>query len=128
MKTASLLTVCALLVLGACATEPEIGQGLPGASPGASPGQSIDAGAAFDRRIKARFPVGSAEAGVVAELTHEGFKISPCADPKGKGCAFQHFAIWTRAASACKRDWQVLWEAADGRVTRIEGRYYANCS
>jgi hypothetical protein len=120
MKTAPLLIVSLLLVLGGCATAPQIAQGLPGAA--------MDAGPAFDRRIKAKFPVGSAQAEVLAELTREGFKITPCADPKGQGCVFQHFAIWASAASMCKRDWQVLWDADDGRVTRIEGRYYANCS
>jgi len=120
MKTAPVLILSVLLVLGGCATAPQIGQGLPGAS--------ADAGPAFDRRIKAKFPVGSAEAEVLSQLTRDGFKISPCADPKGQGCAFQHFAIWTRAASNCKRDWQVLWESQDGRVTRIEGRYYTDCS
>ena len=116
-----LLAACLLaLTLSACVTAPPIGQPLPPAFK--------DANAAFDLRVKAKFPVGSAQSDLLAELAREGFKVTPCADPTGQGCDYQHFASWRRAGAACDRNWQIVWNADGAVISKVEGRYYSTCS
>jgi hypothetical protein len=88
---------------------PRLAQGLP-----ANP---LEADPAFDARIKAAFPPGSAEADLIRQLSDDGFTLST-AETNG----------WARDVSfPCERSWQVDWDAKDGLLTASRGQYTDSC-
>jgi hypothetical protein len=76
--------------------------------------------AEFDRRIKSRFPVGSAEAEMGNELRREGFSREDWTS----SVSSEHEAVRREDNWVCRQAAHVYWHAdADGHVTAIEGRY-----
>jgi hypothetical protein len=72
-------------VSGCAVSQPQIGRNLPSAFD--------DANRAFDARVDERFPIGSSEDTLVAELKREGFKVSEnTTDP----ATFKFFALYAR--------------------------------
>ncbi|MES1202039.1 MAG: hypothetical protein ABUS57_11395 [Pseudomonadota bacterium] len=74
--------------------------------------------AEFTARLRQRYPAGSSEAALIAELQREGFTIK-------------------RDDTSASTDWggypclyfvSVDWSAADGRVANIEGVYTTACT
>jgi hypothetical protein len=107
--------IVAALVLAACAhSSPDIGSHLPGTFAVASD--------AFDRRIKARFPVGSAVTALRVELERERFVIAPDTDSPLNFSARYH-----ASELACAADWVIRWSAVDGKIANIKGSYREVC-
>lgn len=73
--------------------------------------------AALTDRARARFPAGTPEAAVTAELLAQGFKVSPPT----------HSAEWRREGLPCVEIARIWWRAEQGRVTAIEGLRNALC-
>jgi hypothetical protein len=83
------------------------------------------ANAAFDQRVKTRFPLGSPESNLLAELKREHFKISPVDDRSGR---FSHDAIrGGNMGPTCNLQWEILWRSADAKIAEIAATYYATC-
>ncbi|MEI9926796.1 MAG: hypothetical protein WDN44_02655 [Sphingomonas sp.] len=68
-------------------------------------------------RVRARFPAGTPEAGVIAELGAQGFEVSPPS----------RSAHWRRTGLPCTEIAAIWWSAEQGRVTAIEGLRNAIC-
>jgi hypothetical protein len=91
---------------------------------------SADAHTDFDRRVQARFAIGTSEEELLAELQKEGFKIS------GGNANSMHYPSPTQFRSAaeysadqfpCSQGWTILWSADHGKVTAIAGDFIAIC-
>ncbi len=113
-----LLAVFVVLVgLSGCANAPPIGTRLPR--------NFAQANAAFDQRVKTRFPVGSPEGNLLAELKREHFKISPAYDRSGR---FSNDAKrGGNMGPTCNLQWEILWSSADAKIAEIAATYYATC-
>src|ERR1700734_1508685 len=99
-----LMALCAL-VLAACSDPvPAIGRGLPKTFAEAAP--------YFDNRIKERFPIGSDEETLRAELHGEGFTIKELHDPSSR---YRLSALYEGHDLACKESWNVQWTAEGGK-------------
>lgn len=119
MRAKSFAPLLACLALSACATPaPPIGRGLPR--------NFEDASHAFDERLRTRFPVGSSEADLVAELSREHFKIGP-ARPEADSLHEFSAIHGGEMFPACDLTWVVIWAAQGGKITRMRGSYYATC-
>ena len=97
-----------LLILGGCTRPiPEIGRGLSQTVP---EGQD-----AFDERVKARFPVGSASTEIVKALLAQGFEESSSPQVRLRTFDYRNggFPVHTL--------WSVRWREKEGRVTEIWG-------
>jgi hypothetical protein len=70
----------------------------------------------IDRRMRAKFPAGSAETALVSELAHEGFE-------RGGGRVMR----WRSAAAPCLDDVTISWEAAGGRIVSTAASYFHAC-
>jgi hypothetical protein len=106
------LAILSLLAISACTSStPPIARDLP---------RSFGPTADFDRRIQQRFPAGSDETVLVAELRLEQFSIDETRDPSG---TYRHLAHYKRQDLACRTSWEILWNGERGRITQIEGRY-----
>ena len=69
----------------------------------------------FDERVKARFPIGTREADLVAELRNQGFSIDrDSADCK---CATKTRGLIFRTL------WSVRWRAKADRIEKVWGVY-----
>ena len=90
---------------GCQAAEPEIARGLP-------PGYA-EANAAFDQRIKQRFPVGTSEKRIVRELEAQSFVVK--SHPGWKEASF------TKSHIATETVWSVRWTASDSIVRKRWG-------
>jgi hypothetical protein len=105
------LAILMLVAISACTSwTPPIGRDLPRAF-----GPTAD----FDKRMQQRFPAGSDEAALVAELRQERFSIDKTRDPSG---TFRHLAHYTRQ-DICRTSWEVLWNGEQGRIVEIKGKY-----
>ncbi|MBC9033190.1 hypothetical protein IAG41_12395 [Sphingomonas sp. JC676] len=92
------------------ASEPPLLRGLP---------QTYEAATgALTDRARARFPVGTPESAVIAELLAQGFKVSPPS----------HYAQWQRKGVPCVQIARIWWSAEQNRVTKIEGLRNALCT
>jgi hypothetical protein len=104
------------LSLTACTTAPPpIARGLPA--------NIQEARRAFAERVPARFPVGSSESDLRAELHREHFAIR-AADPRQ---APYQFTALVDHPGVCRLRWGISWSAADDRITAIGGSYSADC-
>jgi hypothetical protein len=74
----------------------------------------------FDKRIQQRFPAGSDETVLVAELRQERFSTDEIRDSSG---TYRHFAHYKRQEIACRTSWEVPWNGEQGKIVKIEGRY-----
>ena len=106
-----------LVGLSGCATPPPIGARLPR--------NFEQATAAFDQRVKTRFPVGSPESDLLAELKREKFKIGPVHDRSGR---FSNDAIRGGGIGlTCNLQWEILWRSVDAKIVETAATYYATC-
>jgi hypothetical protein len=104
-----------VLDLSACTdSPPAIGSHLPGTFAVASD--------AFDQRVKARFPVGSNEAALRAELARERFVIAQDQDS-----ALTFSARYHASELVCGADWVIRWSGVDGKIVSIGARYKEVC-
>ena len=111
------LAVLWVLLLPACsASTPPLGRGLPKTFAPMAPD--------FDKRIKQRFPAGSDEEQLLAELRSERFKIREIDDPSSR---YRHSALYEHPGVACKESWTIQWTDDHAKITSIEGRYRQVC-
>jgi hypothetical protein len=104
--------ILSLLAISACTSwTPPIARDLP---------RSFVPTSDFDNRIRQRFPAGSDEAVLVAEMRHERFSIDKIWDWSGN---YRHLAHYTRQEIACRTSWDVLWNGEQGKILNIQGRY-----
>jgi hypothetical protein len=104
-----------VVLLSACAgSPPAIGSHLPGSF--------SEASNAFDERVKARFPVGSDETALRAELAREKFVVS--AD---KDSASGFVARYHADELVCGASWVIRWSVAEAKVAAIGGTYREVC-
>jgi hypothetical protein len=78
--------------------------------------------AAFDQRVRARFPVGSDEGPLRAELVRERFVIRVSEDSPPT-----FIATYEHADVACRVDWTIYWHEDGGRIIDIGARYSPTC-
>jgi hypothetical protein len=112
MRLGGTFAICAVLLLSACGNgkpTPQIAEGLPKV-----PGPTSD----FDARLKQRFPIGSGESELVAELRAEKFSIKEIRDPS---TGYRRTAYYESTSFACKETWTVNWDAEQGQITGIKG-------
>jgi hypothetical protein len=111
----ALIVLSLALYLSACTdSPPAIGSHLPGTFAVASD--------AFDQRIKARFPVGSDEDALRAELVRERFVVA-----HDKDSALSFSARYHANELVCAADWVIRWSAINGRISDIKGSYKEVC-
>ena len=109
------ILVAVVFGISACAMEsaPPLGSGLPA--------NIQQAELVFDQRLKQRFPVGSDENILLAELNKEGFTISQLGD-------HQFGAIYTVTGFPCRSDWSVQWTVDAEKIALIHGIYGLTCT
>jgi hypothetical protein len=78
----------------------------------------------FDERVRQRFPVGSDESQLEAELRSEQFSIAEIHDPANR---YRMSAVHEVNGVACREDWTIRWIAEEGKITGIEGRIRDIC-
>jgi hypothetical protein len=83
-----------------------------------------EANSAFDERVKARFPPGSAESALTQELARERFTITTDAATPSR---FQHVARRDSMRAMCDASWRISWNASAGTIQDIEGGFGAIC-
>ncbi|HJR54946.1 MAG TPA: hypothetical protein VJ798_00060 [Rhizomicrobium sp.] len=70
----------------------------------------------FRQRVETRFPVGSAQSSLIAELKRQGFTLRD---------ATAHFE---QSSFPCVRDWNISWVSGpDGRIQKIAPYYLYTC-
>ncbi len=116
MRSSRILATFTALSLLACADSPSI----IGSHVGAS---ATDASAAFDQQVKARFPAGSDESALRAELVRERFVII-----RDKDSPFRFSATYSASELFCRRDWIVRWDLNAGKIADISGKYWLTCA
>lgn len=75
----------------------------------------------FDQRVKAAYPVGSAEKIVIAELQKNGFEISPPGPHGYRSADIQ------RGNAICTTIWSVRWKAEANSITEAFGVFGHRC-
>lgn len=75
----------------------------------------------FDRRVKAAYPVGSAESTVIAALQKSGFKIGPTGPDGYRSADIQ------RGDAICTTIWSVRWKADATSITDAFGVFGYRC-
>lgn len=95
---------------------PPIGQGIPKTFAPNSP--------EFDKRVKDRFPVGSDERNLIAELESEKFTIETNSDESN---LYRHSAKFNSHDVACGESWVIEWNANGGKISDVGGRYRQSC-
>jgi hypothetical protein len=111
MARAALLTFCALFGAGCANPPPQMAFGLT---------HSLVPTSDFDARIKERFPVGSDERALSAELRRERFSIRAATGLDG---SYQFAGYYDRQEFPCRESWTVLWSSRFGTITAVGGRY-----
>jgi hypothetical protein len=101
----------ATLLVGCSNKEPPIGHGLP-MTYGFTP--------AFEQRLRERFPVGSDEGRLIAELRSENFSLGD--GKRGPPGNYRSSALYEASHGPfCKGEWQIYWTAAQGIIIEIGG-------
>src|SRR5580692_10670773 len=91
--------------LSACSTPvPSLGRGLP---------RTFVPTPDFDRRINERFPVGSEENKLLAELHSERFAIIASQDGSKP---YRFSALYVAQNIPCRESWRIQWNAEQGRI------------
>ena len=103
-----LAVFCAFVVSACSNAPPSLGRGLPRTF-----GPTPD----FDNRIKERFPVGSEESKLLAELHGERFATPEFKDPSEP---YRFTALYVAQSIA---SWRIQWNAEQGRIIGIDGWY-----
>ena len=84
---------------------------------GLSPGVN-DTGAAFEQRLKERYPIGSEESSLVFELWTERFVADGLSEDGEK------YAEYSRFSFPCRDKWGISWTTDEnGRLATMVGRY-----
>jgi hypothetical protein len=110
------LSAAAVFSLAACTTKPPpIARGLPS--------NIQDARQAFSERVPTRFPVGSAETDLRAELQRQHFTIRTAGPYRAR---YQFTAIMDHPGF-CRQTWVILWSAQTNQITDIAGDYSETC-
>ena len=111
------LAVFAILLLSACADRPPpIARGGPRAVAEVAPW--------LDTRVKQRFPVGSEEEKLRAELYLEGFTIGEASGPAAR---YRFAARYQANELICRAWWNIQWSAEQGRITGIAADWSQTC-
>jgi hypothetical protein len=110
--TVGLMTM--LAVAGCAAAPPRIGAGIHGSVE--------EVQAEFERRVRAQFPIGSAETVLRAELVREKFRIR-----RDKDSPFRFSANYTSNYIACRLDWTIRWSVYGGTIADIAGHWDQTC-
>jgi hypothetical protein len=78
--------------------------------------------AAFKKRVLERFPIGSSEASMTAELRRQQFHPDNWGSPNGpqRVARFIQYGI-------CEKTITIAWMAEDDRITSIDGYYHFIC-
>jgi hypothetical protein len=109
--------IFATLSLCACAdSPPPIGRGGPRAVADVTPW--------FNSQVQQRFPVGSDDEKLRAELHHEAFKIAQANEPVAR---YQFTATYQANGLACREWWNVRWSSEQGRITDISAEWSQTC-
>ena len=82
------------------------------------PAGSVPDGA-FDLQVKSRFPVGSGESNLVAELRLERFEVR-YSSPRSS-------ATRDIGGIPCRRTWTISWTAPGGKIADVAGNYREIC-
>jgi hypothetical protein len=115
LKPAQIVGLFSLLVLASCTTAPpRIGAGLHG--------PVRDVAEEFDRRVKARFPIGSDETVLRGELEREKFVIT-----RDKDSPFGFSAFYQSGGFGCVDHWRVHWSVLAGTIAGIGGHWEQIC-
>jgi len=110
MSRTVLLAILILPCLTACGTaRPRLAEGLRVRPVQQNPDP------AWDQRVRERFPVGSNESALLAELHRERFVIDATR------------ASYRSSDIACTWTWRVSWAAENDRITQIAGDYQGVC-
>jgi hypothetical protein len=104
-----LATYCAVVVSACSNATPALVRGLP---------RSFVPTSDFDIRIKERFPVGSAESKLLAELHGERFATTKIQDSSKP---YRYSAVYVAQSIACREWWKIQWNAEHGQIIGIEG-------
>jgi len=105
----ALVGIAISLLTGCSAQPPDIGRG-------------VSSNYAFNERVRQRFPVGSDERMLVAELLREQFRIEPAPSKR------DNFVAHLEAEGLpCKRTWTLLWSTDQRKISDIEARYGEIC-
>lgn len=105
LLVASIVTACD--IVSGPGQIPEIARDLPATY--------VEGEQVFDARLKARFPVGTAESAIIEELERQGFSINE--GPHGG------FATFIEKRLIVSNVWNVGWEAENGTVSKVWGVY-----
>jgi hypothetical protein len=112
LRGGTILAVLCAMVVSACSSPtPSLGRGLP---------RAFGPTSAFDARIKERFPVGSEESRLLAELHGERFATTETQDLSKP---YRFSALYVAQSIACRETWKIQWNAERGRIVGIEGWY-----
>jgi hypothetical protein len=103
-----------LALAGCAAAPPRIGAGLHGPIVGIQ--------AEFNRRVRAQFPIGSAESVLHDELVREKFTIR-----RNKDSPFSFSANYVSNYIACRIDWTIRWSVYAGTIADIAGHWEQTC-
>ena len=107
------------LSLSACKrSAPPIGRKLPG-------GRWAQVSRAFNERVQSRFPVGSSEAEMVAELRRE--RVEGPVSHDTPDVQFRHTASFELQGFPCRRFWDISWNSDAGNISEIKGQYSGIC-
>lgn len=122
MRWLPTLVTCATLYISACSDRtPPIARDLPP--------NTKEAKSAFDQRVKSRFPVGSDEGKLLAELRLEQFEITKI--EVAQDAASQPYKRFSATAHTltfpCRRTWLILWYPVGGVILDIVGVYDEIC-
>lgn len=118
MHRLPILAVMIGIFLSACqGSPPLIAKNLPG-------GTWADVSSAFNARVQLRFPVGSSEAVMLAELKREHFNTETRDTSASR---FQFSALRDLPGLVCRRFWTIRWNSDAGKIADIEGGYSGVC-
>lgn len=101
----SLIPLLIFYLAGCGPRTPEISKDLPS---NYAEGQRV-----FDARVRKRFPLGSPETELVAELRRQGFSIVAGTDGQ--------FATFSNRSFPIETVWHVGWKSDQGRITDVWG-------
>jgi hypothetical protein len=111
------LAFLATLSLSACAhAPPPIGRGGPRLAADVTPW--------FDTRVKQRFPVGSDDGSLRAELQKEAFVIKQAGDQASR---YPFTATHQANEGVCRAWWTIRWASEQGKVTDIAAEWGQTC-
>lgn len=113
-----ILAVTIVVGLSACqGSPPLLAKNIPGGTWG-------DVSSAFNARVQSRFPPGSSEADMEAELKREHFE-SEARDTSDS--PFRFSALRDLPGLVCRRFWTIEWNSDAGKIAEIKGSYGGVC-